>query len=250
MKSRACKNLGAILALYLFLSSQVLNAQNILRIQYNCLFRSVEESALPDSETRILEINDSTSAFFWIDPSTDDIPLHCETLPYQIYKHLPHQDEITFIGGISDLGFYYIEKFPKYDWILQDEDSTICNYICHKAQTTYHGRTWIVWYTEELPYDDGPWKLSGLPGLILKADDLKGDFSFTAIGIKKNQNTEIKMRLKGLCKTTRKNFQEDMTEYRRDPNTFFNATHNVKAHRIYRDGQQKPSPQTPCFMEY
>ena len=248
MKLQTCKK---ILILYLFIMfSQILNAQNVLRIQYHCLFRNVEEATFPYSETRVLEINDSTSAFFWIDPLEDGIPFLNESLPYRIYKNYPKQNEITFIGGISNLNFYYTEKMPEFDWSLQDGDSTICNYVCHKALTLFRGRTWKVWYTEELPYDDGPWKLKGLPGLILKAEDANGDFSFTAIGIKKCENMSIKMSLKGFCKTSRKNYQEDVTEYRRDPEAFFNATHNVKIHRIYKDGQHKPAPKTPCFLEH
>lgn len=58
------------------------------------------------------------------------------------------------------------------------------------------------------------------------------------------------MSLKGFRKTTRKKFQEDMLEYWRDSEAYFNATHNVKSHRIYVEDQQKPMPKTPCFLEY
>ena len=236
--------------LYILFSSPVLNAQNFLRIQYNCLFRNVEEATFPYSETRILEISDSSSAFFWIDPSTDGIPLSYDSFPRRIYKNYPEKEDITFLGGISDLNFYYTEKMPEFEWKLQDKDSTICGYVCHKAQSTYRGRTWTAWYTEELPYDNGPWKLCGLPGLILKAEDKKGDFAFTCIGIKQCKKKEFNMSLKGFRKTTRKKFQEDMLEYWRDSEAYFNATHNVKSHRIYVEDQQKPMPKTPCFLEY
>lgn len=35
----------------------------------------------------------------------------------------------------------------------------------------------------DLPYSDGPWKLCGLPGVIMKATDSRDLFSFSAIGM-------------------------------------------------------------------
>src|SRR3712207_8163725 len=50
-------------------------------------------------------------------------------------------------------------------------------------RSTFRGRTWRVWFALDIPFPDGPWKLCGLPGLILKAEDSKGHFSFDCVGI-------------------------------------------------------------------
>ena len=42
-----------------------------------------------------------------------------------------------------------------------------------------HGRKWTVCYTEDIPTTAGPWKLCGLPGLIVEAVSDDGIHRFT-----------------------------------------------------------------------
>lgn len=65
----------------------------------------------------------------------------------------------------------YTESSGDMQWSQAgDSTLTILGYECLPALTTYHGRTWRVWFTPEIPVGEGPWKLHGLPGLILAAD--------------------------------------------------------------------------------
>lgn len=66
---------------------------------------------------------------------------------------------------------YVAEKKFVFKWKLQNETKTIGKYTCHKATTEFRGRNYIAWYTPEIPLPYGPWKLQGLPGLILEAYD-------------------------------------------------------------------------------
>ena len=74
------------------------------------------------------------------------------------------------------------EPLEKQDWTLTDAQDSICGYACQSATAKYHGLTWNVLYTEEVPANIGPWKLGGLPGLITKATDAKGIHTFTLYG--------------------------------------------------------------------
>lgn len=70
------------------------------------------------------------------------------------------------------------------DWqLIPDSATTIIGYHCQLAKTNFKGRTWYAWYAEDIPLPEGPWKLIGLPGLILKAYDENKEYSFTAIGM-------------------------------------------------------------------
>ena len=69
--------------------------------------------------------------------------------------------------------------------------------MCQKASTTYRGRDYVVWFTPEIPVSHGPWKLRGLPGLIIEASDLTGKYEFIARKINMNpNNNEVKEKLK------------------------------------------------------
>ena len=86
-------------------------------------------------------------------------------------------------AGMGECG-YYNEPFSEIDWlIVEDSTKTILDYQCIMARTDYHGRKWTVWFTPEIPMQDGPWKFCGLPGLIMEASDSSGQHSFTATGI-------------------------------------------------------------------
>lgn len=64
------------------------------------------------------------------------------------------------------------------NWKLVDEVKVINTINCKKAEVTFKGRHWIAWYSPEIPFPYGPMKFSGLPGLIIKITDDKGDFDF------------------------------------------------------------------------
>lgn len=68
---------------------------------------------------------------------------------------------------------YIAEKRPVIDWKLEPETKEIGNFKAHKATGKFRGRTYTAWYTLQIPLPYGPWKLQGLPGLILEAQDQK-----------------------------------------------------------------------------
>lgn len=72
---------------------------------------------------------------------------------------------------------YEIEK-PQIRWELGNETKSISGWRCQKATGSWKGRDYTVWFCPDLPYSFGPWKLHGLPGLILEAYDSKGEVKF------------------------------------------------------------------------
>lgn len=114
---------------------------------------------------------------------------------------------------------YFVEdtlSFPQ--WNITDEIKNVNNYKCQKATTFFKGREYEVWYAIEYPTIFGPWKLNGLPGLIIFAQDKKSEVFFEAIEIKKtDENTcQIDNSIKNISKNDFdlliKNRQKDLEE--------------------------------------
>lgn len=80
--------------------------------------------------------------------------------------------------------YFYDDVWLNIDWKIQDDTTSIGDFKCKKAIGDFRGRTYTAWFTEEIPLPYGPWKLFGLPGLILEAKDSENRFEIKFQAIK------------------------------------------------------------------
>lgn len=78
----------------------------------------------------------------------------------------------------------YEEDLMLPEWEISDTTKNCLGYECMMATTQFKGRKWIAWFAPDIPVSDGPWKLWGLPGLILEAHDQSHDYEFTPQSIR------------------------------------------------------------------
>lgn len=90
--------------------------------------------------------------------------------------------DVYELMGLTESGCY-TEPLAEMQWVIGDSMKTVLGYECMIAHADYHGRQWTVWFTPEVPLQEGPWKLCGLPGLILEASESSGQHAFTATGL-------------------------------------------------------------------
>jgi GLPGLI family protein len=102
---------------------------------------------------------------------------------YDIYFAFKNKTQTVLEPVIDIITYRYEEKDATPQWIISDETATILSYSCQKATARFRGRDWTVWFTMDIPLNAGPWKLRGLPGLILKAADSRNHYVFECIGI-------------------------------------------------------------------
>ncbi len=106
----------------------------------------------------------------------------------KIYRNL-EQGKFTTYSTVMGTHYLITEDITIPDWTMyEDSTITVLGMECKKATTNFRGRYWEVWYTEDIPISQGPWKLCGLPGMILKANSPKF-MLIEAISIK-NKNLE------------------------------------------------------------
>ncbi|TXE16962.1 GLPGLI family protein [Psychroflexus gondwanensis] len=99
-------------------------------------------------------------------------------------------DELVLTGGIGFKSYRVTTDIPKIEWEIKTDTKTIGDISCQKAIGKYAGRTYNAWFAPSLPFNDGPWKLSGLPGLILEAVDDKEEVKFIFKELSKNTDKQ------------------------------------------------------------
>ena len=97
----------------------------------------------------------------------------------------------------EQLGRSYLveEDAPEINWKTSNDTISFSGIVCRKATAYFKGRNWTAWYAEEIPFQSGPWKLNGLPGLILEAYDDSREVQFKFAGIDKINSETAGMQL-------------------------------------------------------
>lgn len=140
-----------------------------------------------------------------------------------IYKNYP-EGKLTHTEKICQDWFRYDEDMPKLDWELTDSVTNVLGYECQGARCRFRGRDWTVFYTEDIPLSDGPWKFYGLPGLIMKASDGKGHYSFECIGIKSKADRPITIYKVPFNNVKRGEYYDTRHRYEVNPYYYYEAT--------------------------
>lgn len=105
----------------------------------------------------------------------------------EAYMHMPTIWTGLPSGKTTVREFIYPREFEGYEstpdikWSLLDDTVTVNGYHCQQATATFRGVEWRVCYTEEIPSSAGPWRLRGLPGLIVKAESDAHTFSIAEL---------------------------------------------------------------------
>jgi GLPGLI family protein len=104
------------------------------------------------------------------------------------------------------------------EWKIVSETKILEGFKAQKAVTFYKGRNWTVWFTEEIQIHDGPYKFSGLPGLVLQAEDDHKYHVFMFVGSRKlAENTSLKDKDYQRVYVDPKKYNRLWNEYVKDP---------------------------------
>ena len=102
---------------------------------------------------------------------------------YKVTKQYP--DFKTYLFTSVSMDNYKVSEDKKPEWKILQDKQKIGEYNAQKATTSFGGREWTAWFSTDIPFQDGPYKFYGLPGLIVKLEDKTGTHSMTLVGNKK-----------------------------------------------------------------
>jgi GLPGLI family protein len=109
------------------------------------------------------------------------------------------------------------DSIPKLDWKLLPEQKNISGFKCQKAITFFRCSTYTAWFTNAIPVNIGPWKIGGLPGLILELTNETVQEKYTILSIEYPAHKNIKPML-ALVPNKDRNFSsyEDFAQVQRE----------------------------------
>ena len=233
-------------ALFLMLVFVGMNAQQTAnRFFYELTFKPKKDSARTEKVMTILDVTKEMSRYqdFTV-PAQDTIikekveameksgvwtdlmkSIKMPEFTHKIKKTYPAMN-MQYTDQISMKTFGYDDS-AKFDWKILPEKAKIGDYNTQKATTEYGGRKWTAWFAQDLPFQDGPYKFHGLPGLIVKIEDEGKNYSWELKGNKTVENWEElsyaeKINQKyGMSMTpvivTREKFEKSYDNFKADP---------------------------------
>jgi GLPGLI family protein len=101
------------------------------------------------------------------------------------YFQFPDEQKLDRKESLVINSYLIEDAMPVIDWKISSDTASFGGLHCQKATAHFKGRDYTAWFCPDMPYHTGPWKLNGLPGVILDAYDAKKEVVFKFDGIEK-----------------------------------------------------------------
>ena len=179
------KILATMMALALTITAQgqtetIDTAQFVAIYDYECRTQNDEAAPVTDRMQIVVQVGRTVTKSMPLSAyqRTDEITSAEAAIEFQeAMLHMPTvwtgypNGQTTVRDWIFPHEFEGCEPTPEIAWTLTDDTLTVGGYLCQTATCKFRGVEWRVWYTDEIPSSAGPWRLRGLPGLIVKAEN-------------------------------------------------------------------------------
>lgn len=143
---------------------------------------------------------------------------------YKFYPSMKIQYVDKVANGFTPANIGYTSDV-KFNWKILSDKQKIGEYNTQKATTEFGGRQWTAWFTTDIPFQDGPYKFWGLPGLIVKIEDDAKNYSWVLQGNKKIKDYTEFSYIENLMHATggkvkelpREKFEKTFNDFKKDP---------------------------------
>jgi len=173
--------------LFFILIISVLNSQTH-RFIYELQWKMDSTDADYQKYNMILDINSREVKFYGRDLLVNDSlnkkfgnmdNRHIDMTGQVVKRKTNTSENENFIN--IKFGYYSFKTIDKINWKISGETRQVHTYTLQKATATFGGRNWIAWFSKEIPFNEGPFKFSGLPGLVFEIYDTKKNFIYNLI---------------------------------------------------------------------
>jgi GLPGLI family protein len=136
---------------------------------------------------------------------------------YRLFINYP-KNKITTTDLLVSTAYLYEEKPEKISWKIEKDTATINGLMCRKATGDFQGRTYNAWFALQVPMSAGPYKFSGLPGLIVKIADTREHYSYELTAMEKlGVKVPIALDAEKYIRTSRKDFRSGVKKAFENP---------------------------------
>ena len=165
-------------------------AQFVAVYDYECRTQDAEGTPVTDRMQVVVQVGRTVTKSMPLSAyqRTDEITSADAAMEFQeAMLHMPTvwtgypEGQTTVREFIFPHDYEGYEPTPDIAWTLTDNTLNIGGYYCKTATCKFRGVAWTVCYTEEIPSSAGPWRLRGLPGLIIKAESEAHTFCLTEL---------------------------------------------------------------------
>lgn len=204
-------------------------------LQYSLKFKNSSKQKDYDVDDRIVQVGDKyvkdySHIIFYYDSLTtendrkglDSPGNQNHVFPYELLIDVKaRQCDMKYRLPLNGGTLCYHSELPQLEWtFLPDSTSQILGYTCCMAKTYFAGRNYVAWYAVDIPIPYGPYKFSGLPGLIMKIEDASRQFIWELVGMQ-NQTTPIAVyQYEGEQKCTEQEARNTIGRAQRNPVRF------------------------------
>jgi GLPGLI family protein len=183
--------------LFIFLISSAAHAQENVRVEYQVRFNDQFDRGRSDRmHTGYLLINNSESRYFMVQKSAyvqkdeHDISMITDTTQY-IYTNQGKGVLIAEEMNLKGKRYFVSDSLYPMKWEFTGDEKMIDSLRCTKANCYFRGRYYTAWFTTDIPLPFGPWKMGGLPGLVVELQDMDENLVIQLTSVGKTSETPI-----------------------------------------------------------
>lgn len=216
------------------------------RFIYDVVYKKDSTSNITTKENYILDIGTKETKYYTYDFFVAD-SLITNNIPFPKEMKLNTSDIIVHKNNNNEFFQYdllentvlQLQTNDTQKWNLSQEKKNVKNLSLQKAITTWGGRNWTAWFAEEIPFQEGPYKFHGLPGLIVEIYDDKKNYHFELVRsekIKEEENQFIEMSEKMGIPITWEKYKTAKLKYYESPVNFIKNSAENSEQLYLNDG--------------